>query len=68
MHKKPGDIILRQHGCSAFEAYKSKVGNAPAWSPELYKELPNIISVNKIESAEITDNAKTLNKLLDQYC
>ncbi|MEO5996395.1 MAG: nucleotidyltransferase domain-containing protein [Chitinophagaceae bacterium] len=36
--------------------------------PDLYKELPNIISVNKIESAELIDKAKTLNKLLDQHC
>ncbi len=36
--------------------------------PELYKELPNIISVNKIESTELLDKAKRLKKLLDQYC
>lgn len=36
--------------------------------PELYKELPNIISVNNVESIELNDKAKTLNKLLDQYC
>ncbi len=36
--------------------------------PELYKELPHIISVNEIESIELNDKAKTLNKLLDQYC
>src|SRR5438270_13568821 len=36
--------------------------------PELYKELPNIISVNKIESTELIDKARILTKLLDQYC
>lgn len=36
--------------------------------PELYKELPNIISVNKIESIELNNKAKKLDKLLDQYC
>lgn len=36
--------------------------------PELYEELPNIISVNKIESVELNDKAKKLNNLLDQYC
>ena len=36
--------------------------------PDLYKELPNIISVNKIESDELNDKAKTLNQLLVQYC
>jgi hypothetical protein len=37
--------------------------------PELYKELPNIISVNKIESpTELIDKAKMLTKLLNQYC
>ncbi|MEO6719609.1 MAG: nucleotidyltransferase domain-containing protein [Ferruginibacter sp.] len=36
--------------------------------PELYKELPKIISVNNIESAELIYKAKTLNNLLDQYC
>ncbi len=36
--------------------------------PELYKELPNIISLNRIESTELLDKAKSLKKLLDQYC
>lgn len=36
--------------------------------PELYKELPDIISVNNIESIELNDKAKTLNRLLEQYC
>ena len=36
--------------------------------PKLYKELTNIISVNQIESAELNEKAKALNKLLDQYC
>ncbi|MEO5942039.1 MAG: nucleotidyltransferase domain-containing protein [Ferruginibacter sp.] len=36
--------------------------------PELYKELPNIISVNNVESNELNHKAKALNKLLDQYC
>lgn len=37
--------------------------------PELYKELPTIISVNKIESAtEIINRAKMLTNLLDQHC
>jgi len=35
--------------------------------PELYKELPNIISVNKLESTELVVKAKTLTKLLNQY-
>jgi predicted nucleotidyltransferase len=35
--------------------------------PELYKELPNIISVNKLESSEVVDKAEALTKLLDQY-
>ncbi len=36
--------------------------------PALYKKLPNIISVNKIESTEMVDKAKNLKQLLDQYC
>ena len=36
--------------------------------PELYKELSNIISVNKIESTEMVDKAKSLKILLGQYC
>jgi len=36
--------------------------------PELYKELPGIISVNKLESNELIDKATTLKKLLHQYC
>lgn len=36
--------------------------------PELYRELPNIISVNEIESIELNSKAKILNKLLEQYC
>jgi len=36
--------------------------------PELYRELPNIISVNKIESIELNNKAKKINKLLEQYC
>jgi predicted nucleotidyltransferase len=36
--------------------------------PELYKELPGIISVNNIESTEVIDKAKILTRLLDQYC
>ncbi|MEP7109154.1 MAG: hypothetical protein ABI760_14270 [Ferruginibacter sp.] len=35
--------------------------------PELYKELPGIISVKNIESNELIDKAKILNKILDQY-
>lgn len=36
--------------------------------PELYKELPKIISVNDIESNEVIDKANIINKLLSQYC
>ena len=36
--------------------------------PELYRELPQIISVNNIESDELNEKAKNLNILLDQYC
>lgn len=36
--------------------------------PELYKELPNIISVNKIDSIELNEKAKKINYLLDKYC
>ena len=36
--------------------------------PELYKELTNIISVKNIESNELIDKAKTLNKILNTYC
>jgi predicted nucleotidyltransferase len=35
--------------------------------PDLYKELPDIISVKKLESTELVDKAKTLTKLLEQY-
>lgn len=35
---------------------------------ELYEELPNIISVKRIESTELIDKAEALTKLLDQYC
>lgn len=36
--------------------------------PELYNQLPNVISVNNIESNEILDKVITLKKLLDKYC
>jgi predicted nucleotidyltransferase len=36
--------------------------------PELYKELPGIISVNNIESPELINKANTLTRLLEQYC
>ncbi|CAN5409796.1 hypothetical protein BH10BAC2_BH10BAC2_41990 [soil metagenome] len=36
--------------------------------PELYRELPHIISVYEIESIELNSKAKILNKLLEQYC
>ncbi|MEO7486033.1 MAG: nucleotidyltransferase domain-containing protein [Ferruginibacter sp.] len=36
--------------------------------PELYKELPKIISVSNIESIEIIKNAEKLKFILDQYC
>lgn len=36
--------------------------------PELYKLLPDIISVGNIESNEINEKAKKLNSLLNQFC
>lgn len=36
--------------------------------PELYNELTNIISVNKIESDEVIRKAEGLNKFLQEYC
>ncbi len=36
--------------------------------PELYKELPKIISVSNIESIGVIKNAEKLKLLLDQYC
>ncbi|MEP6748132.1 MAG: nucleotidyltransferase domain-containing protein [Bacteroidota bacterium] len=36
--------------------------------PELYKQLPQIISVTNIESNELNGKAKQLSQLLNQYC
>lgn len=36
--------------------------------PDLYKDFSKIISVNDIESKEVGNKAKTLKKLLDNYC
>jgi predicted nucleotidyltransferase len=36
--------------------------------PELYNELPGIISVTNIESTELINKATALSNLLDQYC
>jgi len=36
--------------------------------PQLYKVLPGIISVDKLESSEIIVKANTLRTLVDQYC
>ncbi len=36
--------------------------------PQLYKELPGIISVSNIESEELIEKAMTLKILLNQYC
>lgn len=36
--------------------------------PELYEELPNIISVKKLESIELNDKAIRLAQLLKNYC
>ncbi|MCW3122954.1 MAG: nucleotidyltransferase protein [Flavipsychrobacter sp.] len=36
--------------------------------PELYKQLPGIISVNNLESNELIDKAKHLSLLLNEYC
>jgi predicted nucleotidyltransferase len=35
--------------------------------PELYKQLPKIISITNIETNELVDKARTLHKLLDEY-
>jgi hypothetical protein len=36
--------------------------------PELYSELPKVISVTNLEGIEIAEKAKLLHGLLDQYC
>ncbi|MEO6187679.1 MAG: nucleotidyltransferase domain-containing protein [Ginsengibacter sp.] len=36
--------------------------------PELFTELPKIISVTNIESIEVDNNAKALKQLLEDYC
>ncbi len=36
--------------------------------PELYEELLNIISIKEIESNELIDKAKILNRILNTYC